>query len=181
MTAALSLPLTSHGNSAVVGCVVRLVVLLRVCGDDAHPVRLLPSWGATSAAFPIVGRRTPAPESGDNLGGGVISNLVSEGHARILPRKNKSAMPKIILANRRHCRHITRMSNNTTAKFERGQQVKIEGHIARITGQTTIGKKSGETFWAVEVARLQVNEWGRKAKITGWGQAQWVRESRIEA
>jgi|14_taG_2_1085336.scaffolds.fasta_scaffold222508_1 hypothetical protein len=71
------------------------------------------------------------------------------------------------------------MTTNDT--FSRGQQVHIEGHIARITGQTTIGKKSGETFWAVEVARLRVNEWGKKAKITGWGKAQWVRESRIES
>jgi hypothetical protein len=72
-------------------------------------------------------------------------------------------------------------ANTATATFVRGQQVNIEGHIARITGQTTTGKKSGETFWAVEVARTQINQWGKKAKITGWGQAQWVRESKIEA
>lgn len=73
------------------------------------------------------------------------------------------------------------MNNNSTAKFTRGQQVKIEGHIARITGQTTIGKKSGETFWAVEVAKTEINQWGKKAKIIGWGLAQWARESKIEA
>jgi hypothetical protein len=44
------------------------------------------------------------------MGGGVVSERFSEGHGQTLPRKNKSAMPKIILAIRRQCRHITRMS-----------------------------------------------------------------------
>jgi len=71
------------------------------------------------------------------------------------------------------------MTNTNTATFTRGQQVNIEGHTCRITGNTAIGKNNGETYWAVEIARLQVNQWGKKAKITGWGQAQWVRESKI--
>ena len=87
---------------------------------------------------------------------------------------------KILLEFHRKFLHVACMSDATTT-FERGQQVNIEGHTARITGQTTIGKKSGETFWAVEVAKTQINQWGKKAKITGWGQAQWVRESKIEA
>ena len=69
----------------------------------------------------------------------------------------------------------------TNTTFTRGQQVNIKGHTARITGQTTTGKNNGETYWGVEVARVQVNQWGKKAKISGWGKAQWVRESLIEA
>lgn len=67
-----------------------------------------------------------------------------------------------------------------TIQYKRGQQVKVKSSLCRITGETTNGKKSGELYYAVEVANLQVNQWGKKAKVIGWGNAQWVRESLIK-
>ena len=80
-------------------------------GDDGQPMMLLPRRRLTAAILPIVGRATRATSGGDDLGGGVVGERFSEGHGQTIHRKNKSAMPKIILAIRRQCRHITRMSN----------------------------------------------------------------------
>jgi hypothetical protein len=103
--------------SAGIGSVLRLVVPLPgATGDDRQQMGLQPGRRLATSVLPIVGRATGATRSGDDLGGGVIGNLVSEGHGQTIHRKNKSAMPKIILAIRRQCRHITRMSNTNQTK-----------------------------------------------------------------
>jgi hypothetical protein len=81
-------------------------------------MRLLPQWRLTTAILPIIGRATGATSGGYDLGGGVIGKRCGEGHGQILPRKNKSAIPKIVLAIRRHCRHITRMTTRYLIQYE---------------------------------------------------------------
>lgn len=102
--------------SVAVHCLV--VPLPCATGDDGQPMRLLPRGRLTAAILPIVGRATGATSGGDDLGGGILGKLGCEGHGQTIHRKNKSAMPKIILAIRRQCRHITRMSNTTTETAE---------------------------------------------------------------
>ena len=91
-----------------------LVVPLRRCGQNAKPMRLLPLRRLSASILPIVGGPALASKPSLDLRGGVVGELVSEGHGQTIHRKNKSAMPKIILAIRRQCRHITRMSNTKT-------------------------------------------------------------------
>jgi hypothetical protein len=95
-------------------CMQVLVVPLCASGDDRKPVRLLPSRRLPAAILPIVGGPARASGGGDDLGGGVIGKLVGEGHGRIVARKIKSAMPKIILAIRRHCRQSIPVSATPT-------------------------------------------------------------------
>jgi hypothetical protein len=85
-------------------------------GDDGKPVRLLPRGRFAAPILPIVGRATRATSGGNDLGGCVVSERFSEGHGETMHGKNKSAMPKIILAIRRHCRHLTHMSNTNQRK-----------------------------------------------------------------
>lgn len=103
---------TSPLMSVAVHCLV--VPLPCATGDDGKPVRLLPRRRLTTAILPIVGGATGATSSGNDLGGGILGKLGCEGHGQTIHRKNKSAMPKIILVIRRQCRHITRMSNTKT-------------------------------------------------------------------
>lgn len=118
MTTALPTPLPARlprGGRWLLG----LVVLLPCAtGDDRKPMWLLPLRRLTTAILPIVGRATGAAGGGNDLGGGILGNLVSEGHGKTIHGKNKSAMPKIILAISRQRRHITRMSNTTTTAAE---------------------------------------------------------------
>ncbi len=119
MPAALRLPLSANGFPAGIGCERWLVVpLFGATGDDGQPMRLLPRRRLTPAILPIVGCAARATSGGDDLGGGKLGKVGGEAHGQTLPRKNKSAMPKIILAIRRQCRHITRMSNTTTTAAE---------------------------------------------------------------
>ena len=78
MTAALRLPPHLADCPAGIGCVMRLVVPLRVCGEDAEPMRLLPNGRAAASTLPVVGGGTLATQGGDYLGSGVIGKLVSE-------------------------------------------------------------------------------------------------------
>lgn len=74
-------------------------------------MRLLPRWRLAPAILPVVGRASRAIQGGDDVGGGVVGKLLIESHDARVAHKNKSAMPKIELANNRHCRH-----NNSTMK-----------------------------------------------------------------
>ena len=78
--------------------------------DDAEPMDLLPCGRLASPVLPVVGRGTGATSGGDDVGSGVAGKFGGEAHGQTIPRKNKSAMPKIPLAIRRQCRHITRMT-----------------------------------------------------------------------
>jgi hypothetical protein len=88
--------------SVAVHCLV--VPLFGATGDDGQPMRLLPRRRLTTAILPIVGRSARTADGGDNIGGGKLGKVCGEAHGQNLPGKNKLAMPKIILAIRRHCR-----------------------------------------------------------------------------
>jgi len=100
--------------SVAVHCLVRFLPC--ATGDDRKPVSLLPRRRLTTAILPIVGSATRTADGGNNIGGGILSKIGGEAHGQNLPRKNKSAMPKIILAIRRQCRQITRMT--TPAQYD---------------------------------------------------------------
>jgi hypothetical protein len=85
--------------------------------DDAEPMDLLPCWRLSPSILPIVGRSSRASRGGDNLGGCVGGKGFCEAHKGTLHRKNKSAMPKIILAISRQCRHIARMTTTEAKKL----------------------------------------------------------------
>jgi hypothetical protein len=107
---------TSPLMSVAVHCLV--VPLFGATGDDGKPVDLLPRRRLTTAILPIVCCATRATSGGYDLGGGVVGERFSEGHGQTIHGKNKSAMPKIILAIRRQCRHITRMTTRYLIQYE---------------------------------------------------------------
>lgn len=74
-----------------------LVVLLRFSRDDGKEKRLLPSRRIAGAIKPGVGGLPRASKGGNDHGGGIRSERISEGHGQILPQKKKYAMQKIIL------------------------------------------------------------------------------------
>ncbi len=85
--------------------------------NERQPVSLLPLWRLAPTLKPIIGGATRATDGGNDLGGGILGKLVGEGHGQTVSRKNKSAMPKIVLDKRRQCRQITCMSNATQAAY----------------------------------------------------------------
>ena len=121
-------PLNSAAGS---GSVRRLVRFLPCAtGDDRQPVRLLPSGRFTPAILPIVGSATRAACGGDDLGGGVVREVGGEGHGQTIHRKNKSAMPKIILAKSRQCRHIDPAMTFSTADLKLAKDAAKQAGIA---------------------------------------------------
>jgi hypothetical protein len=184
MTAALPLPLTSPGNSAVVGCVMRLVVLLRFCDDDGQVNRLLPVWRA-AAANPRMGSGHRTSEDGGEACGSKCKAVVP-CHGPILPRQNKNAMRKKELAKLYAMRknipamtaiptrkiHSYNGPNNTpTSWFLKGEPVRVPiiGYVANV----------GEKY-----AVAQVIEWGgeKYALREGPGKptplSEWMRDGR---
>jgi hypothetical protein len=77
-------------------------------------MRLLPFRRLSAAIPPIVGSPALASKPSLDLRGGIVGELFGEGHGQTIHGKNKSAMPKIILAIRRQCRQSTHMSNTAT-------------------------------------------------------------------
>lgn len=73
-------------------------------------MRLLPRRRLAPAVFPVVSGAARAVQSRNDFGGGVVVKLLGKGHDGSVAEENKSAMPKIELAQSRHCRHIQRMS-----------------------------------------------------------------------
>lgn len=137
---------TSPLMAVAVHCLVGL--LPRATGDDRKPVRLLPRRRLTTTIFPIVGRATGATCGGDDLGGSVVSQGFGEGHGQTIHRKNKSAMPKIILAIRRHCRHITHMSN---AQYTADQVTEIRSQIKRgSSGEYSSIIENAPAWWVIK-------------------------------
>lgn len=88
-------------------CLLRRFV--RGFSEQGEPVRMLPRGRLPATIEPIVSGATRATEGRDNLRGSVTRYVVSESHWLTVADKNKSAMPKIILATRRQCRHIENM------------------------------------------------------------------------
>ena len=74
-------------------------------------MRLLPCRRLAPAILPIVCGAPWATQGGDDVGCGVVGELVGEGHGESVAPENKSAMPKIELAQCRHCRY-----NGSTVK-----------------------------------------------------------------
>ena len=74
-------------------------------------MRLLPRRRLAPAVFPVVSGAARAVQSRNDFGGGVVVKLLGKGHGRSVAEENKSAMPKIELAQSRHCRH-----NSSTMK-----------------------------------------------------------------
>lgn len=133
MPAALRLPLPATGCPASIGWHERLVVLLPCpfCGyefdrdalgfygcpnchgeglDDADQMRLEPGRGRSPAVLPLVSGGTRATQSGNDLRGGMVGKLFSEGHVETVAPEKKSAMRKIILAKRPQCGQIVRVN-----------------------------------------------------------------------
>lgn len=102
---------SSADKPAGIGCVMRLVVLLRFCGDDSKEKRLLPCGRLARAVKPSVGRLARTAQRGNDHGGGIRGEGISEGHGQILPDKKKYAMQKINLAKCPQCRQVACMSN----------------------------------------------------------------------
>ena len=104
MPAALRPPLPATGFPAGIGCERWLVVLLRFSDDDGKEKLLLPHGRLTGAIKPSVGRLPWTTQSGNDHGGGIRGERISEGHGQILPQKKKYAMRKINLAKCPQCR-----------------------------------------------------------------------------
>jgi hypothetical protein len=83
-----------------------LVVPLRRCGQDTEPMCLLPLRRLSAAILPIIGGSPLASKPSLDLRGSVVSEGFGKAHGQTLPRKNKSAMRKMALANRRQCRYV---------------------------------------------------------------------------
>ena len=111
MPAALRLPLSATGCPAGIGWHERLVVLLRFFGDDGKEKRLLPCGRLPRSIKPSVGSLPWTTQSGNDHGGRIRGERISEGHGQILPQKKKYAMQKINLAKCPQCRQPLRMSN----------------------------------------------------------------------
>ena len=104
-------------------CLVRFLPC--ATGDDRKPVRLLPRRRFAPTIFPVVGRAAWATSGGDDLGGGVIGEGFGKAHGQTVSWKNKSAMPKIILDIRRHCRHLTCMKATKYGINKQGNRIAI--------------------------------------------------------
>ena len=151
-TTSCSLP-SSSGISFLLGSTL----------DDRQPVRLLPRRRLTTAIFPIVSRATGATSGSDDLGGSVVGERFGKAHGQTIHGKNKSAMPKIILAIRRQCRQSLRMSNTNRTALENAIAPAIN-----ITGTWT--GNDGKTYRSF---RYWLNEgWSQSfvqvQEITGW-------------
>lgn len=107
-------------------------------------MRLLPRWRFAPAVFPIVSSSTGAVQRGDDFGGGVVGELFSECHGRSVAHENKSAMPKIILAPSRHCRHS---SSTMESKYYR-----------------VVCKENGQE--KLFDSKKEIKQWASKATIT---------------
>ena len=109
--------------SVAVHCLV--VPLPCATDDDRKPVRLLPRRRLTASILPIVGRATGATDGGNNIGGGILDKVGSEGHGQIIPQKKKCAMQKINLAKCPQCRQSTRMKAIKHGTDKRGNKLAI--------------------------------------------------------
>ena len=89
------------------GCLVD--ALVRGFFEQGEPVGMLPRGRLAPTIKPIVSGAARAAKGRNDLRGSVTGNVVSECHPRKVSHKNKSAMPKIILAQSRQCRHIEPM------------------------------------------------------------------------
>ena len=160
----------------------RLVVLLRRCGQDTEPMRLLPFRRFSAAILPVVGCSALAPKPLLDLRGGVIGKLFSEGHGQTIHGKNKSAMPKIILAIRRQCRHITRMSNGNlqplVEKFAalgyRGKELTILVLSAAYVGAIAFGAEEAAAHYKARIAETEAMEWDSPSFV---GAPEWRDET----
>ena len=94
------------------------VVLLRFFDDDSKEKLLLPHGRLTGAIKPSVGRLARTTQSGNDHGGRIWGEGISEGHRQILPQKKKYAMQKINLAKCPQCRQSTHMSNTNQADHQ---------------------------------------------------------------
>ena len=92
----------------------RLVVLLRVGGNDSKKNGLLPERWLATAILPIVSSGAWTAQRSDDDRRGNLRKVGCEGHGQILPPKNKSAMRKIILAIRPQCGQSNSMTATLT-------------------------------------------------------------------
>jgi hypothetical protein len=112
--------------------------------QERQPVRMLPSGRLAPAVLPIVGSATWAVQSRDDVGGGVVGKLFGKGHQQKVALKEKSAMPKIELAQSRQCRH-----NSSTMKSK----------YYRVTVQESGEQKLFDT-------KAEIKAWASKATMT---------------
>lgn len=103
-------------SSTLNGCLVHRLV--RGFFEQGEPMRMLPRGRLPATVQPIVSGATRATKDGNDLRCGVAGNVVSESHWLTVADKNKSAMPKINLAQSRQCRHHKRMKSNPTDGLE---------------------------------------------------------------
>lgn len=86
-------------------------------------------------------------------------------------------MPKIILAIRRHCRHITRMSD--TPKTFKGRHAKMDGKVVWIVNAGKVAvKATGEMVEAYKV-RVRLPKTHTNAGYD-YSPAKWVRAEKVQ-
>lgn len=113
----LAMPLSTRGGSGLSCAGLLCLGCLALPGPkNAEPVGALPLWRLAPAVLPIVGSPALASENGLDLRSGEGGKVIGEAHRETIPGKIKSAMPKIILAIRRHCRHIRDVMNLNASK-----------------------------------------------------------------
>lgn len=140
MTAALPLPLLPNARPASI-CSDHRLVPLRWFGalQERQPMRLLPRWRFAPAILPIVGSASRTVEGCDNVGCGVIGQLVREGHGGSVAHENKSAMPKIEVAKNRQCRHNSSTMKHTAESINALPSAEIlpalAAHWEALTGE----------------------------------------------
>jgi hypothetical protein len=72
--------------------------------ENRKPVGLLPCRRFAPAVLPVIGGATRAVERRNKISGGIGKKLFVERHGGSIAVKEKSAMPKIVLAKSRQCR-----------------------------------------------------------------------------
>ena len=96
MLAALTLTPCLDGQPASIGCYHGLVVLLNLGGNVGGKDRLEPLARAAADEPSVSGGHRAPKASGES--GSTQGKAFVPGHGRMLPRENKNAMRKIILA-----------------------------------------------------------------------------------
>lgn len=145
------------------GCLVARLV--RGFFEKGEPMGLLPSGRLPTTVDPIVRCPAWATKGSNDLRGGASGNVVSKCHPRKVADKNKSAMPKIILAHSRHCRHIERMKTNATDGLD-WYLARCNNGRGRLTPESKRLLKAGyiSLRWTSAVTWvLQITEKGRRA------------------
>jgi hypothetical protein len=175
MTVASTLPLRPNAAPAGI-CWDHRLVPLRWSGalKERQPMCLLPRWRLSPAILPIVSRASRTVQGGDDVGGGVVGKLFRECHGRTVAHENKSAMPKIELAQSRHCRHNSSTMKHTAESITALPTIDIlpalAAHWEELTGEGMRYWQDTDTHFEIrrdlrDIAAMEAEIAQRKAEI----------------